>query len=120
MTDHPAHIKMAMLASSRFGIKNPSPPESHIFRHYEGILMKKTMIVLAATLGGIAIAIAAGNLTSSSARVQDNASKVQPKDVVLDKDSQSDKYGEVAFNHDTHSLKNYNPEGTAPVACTEC
>ena len=82
--------------------------------------MKKTMIVLAATLGGIAIAIAAGNLTSSSARVQDNASKVQPKDVILDKDSQSDKYGEVAFNHDTHSLKNYNPEGTAPVACTEC
>jgi len=47
-------------------------------------------------------------------------SKTQPKQVVLAKDSQSDKYGEVAFNHENHTTKNYNPEGTAVLACTEC
>jgi hypothetical protein len=47
-------------------------------------------------------------------------SKTQPKEVVLAKDSQSDKYGEVAFNHENHSLKNYNIAGTAPIACVEC
>jgi hypothetical protein len=47
-------------------------------------------------------------------------SKTQPKQVVLGKDSQSDKYGEVPFDHVTHSTKNYNPEGTAVLACTEC
>jgi len=47
-------------------------------------------------------------------------SKTQPKEVVLSKDSQSDKYGEVAFNHENHAAKNYNPEGTAPLTCVEC
>src|SRR6266550_4371631 len=47
-------------------------------------------------------------------------SKTQPKDVVLAKDSQSDKYGEVAFSHENHTTKKYNPEGTAVLACTEC
>src|SRR5438552_3599706 len=47
-------------------------------------------------------------------------SKTQPKEVVLDKDSQSDKYGEVAFNHENHSTKNYNPDGTTVTACTFC
>src|SRR6266550_13593 len=47
-------------------------------------------------------------------------SKTQPKDVVLAKDSQSDKYGEVAFSHENHTTKKYNPEGTAVLACIEC
>lgn len=47
-------------------------------------------------------------------------SKTQPKEVVLDKDSQSDKYGEVAFNHENHSTKNYNPDGQTVTACTVC
>jgi len=53
---------------------------------------------------------------------QDTAkqSKMQPKEAVLDKDSQSDKYGEVPFNHENHTTKNYNPEGTAVLSCTEC
>jgi hypothetical protein len=47
-------------------------------------------------------------------------SKTQPKQVVLDKDSQSDKYGEVAFNHENHATKNYNPDGATVTACTVC
>ena len=33
-------------------------------------------------------------------------SKTQPKDVVLCKDSQSDKYGEAPFSHENHATKN--------------
>lgn len=46
--------------------------------------------------------------------------KVQPKQVTLAKDSQSDKYGEVAFNHETHSTKNYSPDGKSVLTCTFC
>jgi hypothetical protein len=51
---------------------------------------------------------------------QEKASKVQPKEVVLSKDSQSDKYGEVPFNHETHSLKPYSPDGQSVLTCVEC
>ena len=47
-------------------------------------------------------------------------SKTQPKEVVLAKDSQSDKYGEVPFNHENHSIKKYSPDGTAVLTCVEC
>jgi hypothetical protein len=47
-------------------------------------------------------------------------SKTQPKEVVLGKDSQSDKYGEVPFNHENHATKKYSPDGTAVVSCVEC
>ncbi|MEA2172765.1 MAG: Class cytochrome family [Blastocatellia bacterium] len=52
--------------------------------------------------------------------MQDKESKTQPKQVTLDKDSQSDKWGEVAFNHENHATKNYSPDGTKPIGCTEC
>lgn len=52
--------------------------------------------------------------------VQEKASKVQPKEVTLGKDSQSDKYGEVPFNHETHSLKQYSPDGQSVLTCVEC
>ncbi len=51
---------------------------------------------------------------------QEKESKVQPKEVVLAKDSQSDKYGEVAFNHENHSIKMYNVDGKSVIACVEC
>jgi hypothetical protein len=51
---------------------------------------------------------------------QEKESKVQPKEVVLAKDSQSDKYGEVAFNHETHSLKKYSVDGQSVLNCVEC
>jgi hypothetical protein len=52
--------------------------------------------------------------------LQEKESKVQPKEVVLGKDSQSDKYGEVPFNHETHSLKNYSIDGQSVLSCVEC
>jgi cytochrome c553 len=47
-------------------------------------------------------------------------SKDQPKKVKLDTDSLDDKWGEVAFDHETHSLKNYNPDGKSVTNCVEC
>ena len=46
--------------------------------------------------------------------------KVQPKEIVLGKDSQSDKYGEVPFNHETHSTKKYSIDGQSVLSCVEC
>lgn len=51
---------------------------------------------------------------------QTKESKTQPKEVVLSKDSQSDKYGDVPFNHETHSLKQYSPDGQSALTCVEC
>ena len=47
-------------------------------------------------------------------------SKEQPKKVKLAADSLDDKWGEVAFDHETHSLKNYNPDGKTVTSCVEC
>jgi hypothetical protein len=52
--------------------------------------------------------------------VQEKESKTQPKEVVLDKDSQSDKYGEVPFNHENHATKKYSPDGQNVLTCVEC
>ncbi|MGB7922432.1 MAG: cytochrome c3 family protein [Pyrinomonadaceae bacterium] len=51
---------------------------------------------------------------------QEQSSKVQPKELLLSKDSQSDKYGEVAFSHTTHSTKNYSIDGKSVIGCAEC
>src|SRR5678815_1891506 len=51
--------------------------------------------------------------------VQEKESKTQPKDVVLSKDSQSDKYGEVPFSHENHATKKYSPDGQAMLTCVE-
>jgi hypothetical protein len=44
-------------------------------------------------------------LVSVGLVAQEKESKTQPKEVVLSKDSQSDKYGEVPFNHENHSTR---------------
>jgi Zn ribbon nucleic-acid-binding protein len=41
------------------------------------------------------------------------------KKFVLGKDSLSE-YGESPFDHATHALKNYSPDGKSVVACIEC
>src|SRR2546429_5452247 len=64
--------------------------------------------------------LGAGNKTSISRRVAPEESKTQPKEVTLDKDSQSDKYGEVPFNHENHATKNYSVDGKSAIACIEC
>src|ERR1044072_5544755 len=52
--------------------------------------------------------------------VQERESKTQPKEVVLGKDSQSDRYGEVPFNHENHATKKYSPDGQSVLTCVEC
>jgi hypothetical protein len=89
----------------------------------------KKLLVLIALLGCVAVVVVAASCklsdsTNHSAfiRAQDisKESKVQPKEVVLGKDSQSDKYGEVLFNHENHSTKNYSIDGKSVLACVEC
>src|SRR2546428_9130407 len=80
----------------------------------------KMKILLIVVLACLALVVAGSNSRLSSAQTPEKESKTQPKQVVLDKDSQSDKYGEVAFNHENHTTKNYNVDGTAVIVCTEC
>lgn len=54
------------------------------------------------------------------ARQDATLKKELPKKVVLDKDSLDDKWGEVAFDHESHSTKNYSPDGKSMVSCVEC
>ncbi len=79
----------------------------------------KKIILLILAVGCFAIVVG-NDLASSSLQDIPKESKIQPKEVVLGKDSQSDKYGEVPFNHETHSLKNYSIDGTTPIPCQEC
>jgi hypothetical protein len=80
--------------------------------------MKLLVICLLAIACGLLVVTGSSNAVS----FQDipKESKTQPKEVVLGKDSQSDKYGVVPFNHENHSTKNYNIEGAAPISCVEC
>jgi cytochrome c553 len=80
--------------------------------------MRKLLIVIAALACLAAVVVA----NSSSFATQDvpKESKVQPKEVVLGKDSQSDKYGEVPFNHENHATKSYSVDGKSVLACVEC
>ena len=77
-------------------------------------------VVLIALLGCLAVVVTRTDSVRSSSWLVPDESKTQPKEVTLLKDSQSDKYGEVAFNHENHSLKKYSPDGTAALTCVEC
>ena len=81
----------------------------------------KLFIIMILAVSCLGVVLAGSSVAGSSVE-QDppRESKTQPKEVVLAKDSQSDKYGEVAFNHENHSIKNYNVAGTAPLTCVEC
>jgi hypothetical protein len=81
----------------------------------------KILVIFILTLGCIAV-VRVGNssIPANAAITQEKESKTQPKETVLDKDSQSDKYGEVAFNHESHSTKNYSVDGQNVLTCVEC
>jgi len=64
--------------------------------------------------------ITASNSVASVTQEVAKESKEQPKKVTLDADSLDDKWGAVAFDHETHSLKNYNPDGKSITSCVEC
>ena len=68
----------------------------------------------------IALMLVAVAVVARSAQDIPKESKVQPKEVVLCKDSQSDKYGDTPFNHENHSVKMYSPDGKSVLACVEC
>ena len=77
--------------------------------------MNRILALLIAFLGCAAILVV-GSQAAFPLQDVPKESKVQPKDVVLGKDSQSDKYGEVAFSHENHSTKNYSIDGKAVIA----
>jgi len=79
----------------------------------------KLLLVFILALGCIAAVVTNKSAAFSSQDIP-KESKVQPKEVVLGKDSQSDKYGEAAFNHENHATKKYSPDGAAVLTCTEC
>lgn len=80
--------------------------------------MRKLLIVIG--ILGCAACATIGNRTTASFQDPPKESKTQPKEAILGKDSQSDKYGEVAFNHENHATKNYSVDGTKVIACVEC
>lgn len=81
--------------------------------------MRKLLIVIAA-LACLAVVVVANDSALTAWQDIPKESKIQPKEVVLGQDSQSDKHGVVPFNHETHSLKPYSIDGKAVIACEEC
>ena len=82
--------------------------------------MMKLLIVLAAAGFYLALLFVGSPASTIAVSPQEQSSKVQPKDVTLAKDSQSDKYGEVAFSHTNHATKNYSIDGKSVIGCAEC
>ena len=84
--------------------------------------MKRLLPGLILVLSVIALGLV-GNVARTSASLgQQNPreSKEQPKKIKLDTDSLDDKWGEVAFDHENHTIKNYTPEGKTTGTCVEC
>src|SRR5437660_4769956 len=84
--------------------------------------MKRLLIGLIVVLSAITLLLLSSSARSSASFLQQipKESKEQPKKVKLDTDSLDDKWGEIAFDHETHSLKNYNPDGNGVTACVRC
>src|ERR1700682_1024006 len=79
----------------------------------------RKLVILIAALSCAAVIAVAGSANFSLQEIP-KESKIQPKEVVLDKDSQSDKYGGVAFNHENHTTKMYSIDGKIVLSCVEC
>ncbi len=84
----------------------------------------RKLLFLIVLLGCLAVVVVAcsSKFTAMQAASQEipKESKTQPKELVLSKDSQSDKYGEVPFNHENHATKMYSVDGKSVLSCTEC
>ncbi|HVQ38786.1 MAG TPA: hypothetical protein VMS31_14710, partial [Pyrinomonadaceae bacterium] len=82
------------------------------------------VLVLSSSCGGRTLSggqqLVASNSALTTPQDIPKESKVQPKEVVLGKDSQSDKYGEAAFNHENHATKTYSADGKSVLTCVEC
>src|SRR5438270_12207359 len=82
--------------------------------------MKRLLIGFIILLSATALFILSSSARTSRTQEIPKESKEQPKKVKLDTDSLDDKWGEIAFDHETHSLKNYNPDGDGVTACVRC
>ncbi|HEX7721653.1 MAG TPA: cytochrome c3 family protein [Pyrinomonadaceae bacterium] len=83
--------------------------------------MKQLLIGLIIAFSAIAFVVLGSAARSSASFTQQvKESKEQPKKVKLDTDSLDDKWGEVAFDHETHSVKSYNPDGKTATSCVFC
>jgi len=84
--------------------------------------MKRFLIGLIVVLSAIALLLLSSSARTSASFTQQipKEGKEQPKKVKLDTDSLDDKWGEVAFDHETHSLKSYNPDGKTVTSCVFC
>ena len=84
--------------------------------------MKRLQVGLILVLSAAASALVTHAARAPFSFTQDvpKESKEQPKKVKLDADSLDDKWGAVAFDHETHTLKNYTPDGKTASSCVEC
>ena len=84
--------------------------------------MKRLLIGLIIVLSAIAFVVVGSAARSYASFTQQipKESKDQPKKAKLDIDSLDDKWGEVAFDHETHSIKSYNPDGKTVTSCVFC
>jgi hypothetical protein len=80
----------------------------------------RKLLILIATGGCLAVIVVVSGAAFSSQQETPKESKTQPKALTLGQDSQSDKYGEVAFNHENHAIKMYSIDGKAVIPCVEC
>jgi hypothetical protein len=84
--------------------------------------MRRLLIAVIVVLSGVLLLLV-GNAARTSASISQQIpkeSKEQPKKVKLDTDSLDDKWGEVAFDHENHTTKNYSPDGKTTINCVEC
>lgn len=84
--------------------------------------MKRLLIASIVVLSGVLLFVAgeAARTSASLGQQIPKESKEQPKKIKLDTDSLDDKWGEVAFDHENHTTKNYTPDGKALGTCIEC
>jgi len=82
--------------------------------------MKRVLIGLIVGLFAVALFVLTTGARTDAPQQIPKESKEQPTKVKLDTDSLDDKWGEVAFDHETHSVKKYNPDGAGVTACTFC
>src|SRR2546425_7701091 len=84
--------------------------------------MKRLLIGFIVLTSAIALFIFSSAARTAAVFPQEipKESKEQPKKVKLDTNSLDDKWGEVAFDHETHSTKNYNPDGKTVTGCVVC
>ena len=77
-------------------------------------------VILLLTVAVLTLIGSAALTSASSTQEIPKESKDQPKKVKLAADSLDDKWGEVAFDHENHTLKNYTPDGKTTGTCVEC